>query len=262
MGHTHLLSSRQETSSRHRSVMKILVVLTLAVFTGCNAAVLLQDQPKPQLDIVPKPQLDIVTDAFWDYVAKATHTAQDILQNIKQSELGQGVNAMISESTDAVNQYTVALCGQGLLAKITHEVAMLKARLDQDLRKGVTPFIEALNPEALKAALLQKSEELKRSLEKSVKELQVPHSEELRQQMELSESGGFPNQHDSPDSELPDSAGPDQPGASAEPGLLRRGDEETGAQRPGPEGPADRPLGVLHQEDPVNGQPVPGLMAM
>merc|ERR1712212_820204 len=186
MGHTHLLSSRQETSSRHRSVMKILVVLTLAVFTGCNAAVLLQDQPKPQLDIVPKPQLDIVTDAFWDYVAKATHTAQDILQNIKQSELGQGVNAMISESTDAVNQYTVALCGQGLLAKITHEVAMLKARLDQDLRKGVTPFIEALNPEAMKAALLQKSEELKRSLEKSVKELQVPHSEELRQQMEQS----------------------------------------------------------------------------
>merc|ERR1712212_1232127 len=146
MGHTHLLSSRQETSSRHRSVMKILVVLTLAVFTGCNAAVLLQDQPKPQLDIV--------TDAFWDYVAKATHTARDILENIKQSELGQGVNAMISESTDAVNQYTVALRSQvtpltqDLLAKITHEAELLKARLDQDLstvRAQLQPYAEELS---------------------------------------------------------------------------------------------------------------------
>merc|ERR1712212_732322 len=190
-----LSGTETNTSSvtKSRTVMKILVVLTLAVFTGCNAAVLLQDQPKTQLDIVPKPQLDIVTDAFWDYVAKATHTAQDILQNIKQSELGQGVNAMISESTDAVNQYTVALRSQvtpltqDLLAKITHEAELLKARLDQDLstvRAQLQPYAEELSVD-----IKRQGEELKGSLEKSVKELQaqlVPHSEELRQQMEQS----------------------------------------------------------------------------
>lgn len=39
----------------------------------------------------PKTNLDLVRDAFWDYVAKATLTAEDSLQQIKQSELGQEV---------------------------------------------------------------------------------------------------------------------------------------------------------------------------
>lgn len=37
----------------------------------------------------PLPNMDMVKDAFWDYVAKATFTAEDALQKIKQSELGQ-----------------------------------------------------------------------------------------------------------------------------------------------------------------------------
>lgn len=38
-----------------------------------------------------KVSLDIVKDAFWDYVAKATKTTEDILQKIKESEMGQEI---------------------------------------------------------------------------------------------------------------------------------------------------------------------------
>lgn len=51
--------------------------------TVCNANLLWQDPPKSNLDMVK--------DAFWDYVAKATLTAEDSLNQIKQSELGQEV---------------------------------------------------------------------------------------------------------------------------------------------------------------------------
>ncbi|KAF5898188.1 apolipoprotein A-I-like, partial [Clarias magur] len=63
--------------------MKVLVVLVLAVFTGCQANLFYADEPKPQLE-----QL---TDAFWDYVAKATHTAEGALKMIRESQLGQEV---------------------------------------------------------------------------------------------------------------------------------------------------------------------------
>lgn len=51
--------------------------------TVCNANILWQEPPKTSLDMVK--------DAFWDYVAKATQTAEDSLNQIKQSELGQEV---------------------------------------------------------------------------------------------------------------------------------------------------------------------------
>ena len=38
-----------------------------------------------------KTNLDMVKDAFWDYVAKATTTAEDSLKQIRESELGQEV---------------------------------------------------------------------------------------------------------------------------------------------------------------------------
>lgn len=49
----------------------------------CNANILWQDPPKSNLDMVK--------DAFWDYVAKATQTAEDSLNQIRQSQLGQDV---------------------------------------------------------------------------------------------------------------------------------------------------------------------------
>lgn len=51
--------------------------------TGCHANLFYADEPKPQLE-----QL---TDAFWDYVAKATKTADDTVQMIRKSQLGQDV---------------------------------------------------------------------------------------------------------------------------------------------------------------------------
>lgn len=98
-----------------KSIMKVFVVLALAVFSGewipekqtwihinecllgsdnlcakpavlfavCNANILWQEPPKSNLDMVK--------DAFWDYVAKVTLTAEDSLKQIRQSELGQEV---------------------------------------------------------------------------------------------------------------------------------------------------------------------------
>jgi len=51
--------------------------------TGCNANIFYADAPKPQMELM--------TEAFWDYVAKATETADDTLQMINKSPFGQGV---------------------------------------------------------------------------------------------------------------------------------------------------------------------------
>lgn len=39
----------------------------------------------------PKQQVDMVKDAFWEYVAKATVTAEDTLMQIRESQLGKEV---------------------------------------------------------------------------------------------------------------------------------------------------------------------------
>lgn len=53
------------------------------LFTGCNANLFYADAPKPQLEVL--------TDAFWDYVSKATQTADDTLEMIKKTQFGQEV---------------------------------------------------------------------------------------------------------------------------------------------------------------------------
>jgi len=64
--------------------------VTLCVFaqshtapTGCNANVFYADEPKTQVEVL--------RDAFWDYVATATQTADDTLQTIRKSQLGQDI---------------------------------------------------------------------------------------------------------------------------------------------------------------------------
>ncbi|XP_029116030.1 apolipoprotein A-I-like isoform X1 [Scleropages formosus] len=192
------------------AAMKVLVVLALAAFSCCQANVFWPDQPKPQLEQV--------RDAFWDYVAKATQTAEDTLQTIRQSELGQEVNAKITESADAASQYTVALRSllaplvHNMLSRISQESELLKERLEKDLstvrgqlepytedlkfqiqqrveqlKQEMAPYAESLDTETLKATVLQKSEELKGSLEQSVKELQSqlgPYTEELMEKVD------------------------------------------------------------------------------
>ncbi|KAJ8000311.1 hypothetical protein DPEC_G00203520 [Dallia pectoralis] len=187
--------------------MKVLAVLALAVFTACNANVLWQDPPKQQLDIF--------RDAFWDYVAKATLTAEGTLQKIRESEVAREVNTRITESTDAVNQYTVAMRSQvtplthDLLAKLSQEAELLKARFERDLsattaelqpysdelkadlarqveemKRDITTYVETFDSEP--ASLLQKSEELKETMDQSVQQIQAqlgPYTEEVKQKV-------------------------------------------------------------------------------
>ncbi|KAI1886296.1 hypothetical protein AGOR_G00212540 [Albula goreensis] len=192
------------------TAMRTFVLLALFALTGCHANILWADEPKPQLEQVK--------DAFWDYVAKATRTAEDTLQMIRKSQLGQEVNAKITESADLAGKYAVTLrsqvtpLAQDLLTQITKEAELMKERLGQDLttvrsqlepyaedlrakieqqveklRQEVAPYTESLDTEALRATVLQKSEELKGSLEQSVKELQAqlgPYTEELKDKVD------------------------------------------------------------------------------
>uniref|UniRef100_A0A3Q4BFR4 Apolipoprotein A-IV n=1 Tax=Mola mola TaxID=94237 RepID=A0A3Q4BFR4_MOLML len=188
--------------------MKVLVVLALAVFSVCNANILWHEPPKSNLDVVK--------DAFWDYVAKATLTAEESLTQIRQSELGQEVNARIAQSTDTVNQYVAALrtqvapLTQDLMTRVSQEAEQLKARLEKDLtdvstnlqpltdmvvqlqrqveelKREVAPYTEAMDPETLKAVLLQKSQQLKAELDKNANELQgkmIPLAEDMRERV-------------------------------------------------------------------------------
>ncbi|XP_068431894.1 apolipoprotein A-IV a [Clinocottus analis] len=193
--------------------MKVLAVLVLAVFTaGCDANIVRQNQPKSQVDMVK--------DAFWDYVAEATSTAEDSLKQIRQSELGKEVNTLISESTDAVNKLTDALrvqvapLTQDLMTKFTQEAEQLKTRVEKDLsvvgaslqpyadellaelqkqvealKSDAAPYAETMDPEALKAVLLTKSQDLREQLDARVSQLQaqmVPYTEEIKEKMEQS----------------------------------------------------------------------------
>lgn len=188
--------------------MKVLVLL--ALLSVCNANILWQEPPKTNLDMVK--------DAFWDYVAKATLTAEESLNQLRQSELGQEVNTKISESADTVNQYMVALraqvapATQDFMTQFTQQAELLKAQLEKDLtaagtsvqpyandmlaklqskveelKKEVAPYAESMDPEALKTVLQQRSQELKAQLDQGVNQLQsqmVPYTEEMRQKVE------------------------------------------------------------------------------
>ncbi|XP_055067560.2 uncharacterized protein [Misgurnus anguillicaudatus] len=205
--HPHLFFRLDTVENK---TMKVLVVLALAVFTGCQANLFYADEPKPQLE-----QL---TDAFWSYVAKATHTAEETVQMIRNSQLGQEVNARLTQSADMASEYAVTLkkhvdpLTEELMTKITKEAEVLRERLGQDLlsvrdklepyadniksqiqqrvedlRTAMAPYADSLDSETLKATLLQKSEELKGSVEESVKELQAqlePYTADIKEKVD------------------------------------------------------------------------------
>ncbi|KAK1895797.1 Apolipoprotein A-IV [Dissostichus eleginoides] len=179
--------------------MKVLVVLALAVFTGCNANIFYADAPKPQMELI--------TEAFWDYVVKATATADDTLQVIKKSPFGQGVNARLEETMSVAAHYSVAVqeqlppAAKDMIRKVTTETEELMERVERELaialkpytddmkvqiqqrveqlKLELAPYAETLDTEALRATLEQKSEELKQS----VKDLQNqlgPYTDDLK----------------------------------------------------------------------------------
>uniref|UniRef100_A0A3Q1GER6 Apolipoprotein A-IV a n=1 Tax=Acanthochromis polyacanthus TaxID=80966 RepID=A0A3Q1GER6_9TELE len=188
--------------------MKVLAVLVLAVFTGCHANLFHADAPKPQLEVL--------TDAFWDYVGKATQTADDTLQMIRKSQLGQEVSTRLTESAEVASQYAASIqqqLPQELIDKVTTEAETLKERLIQELgtvkdtlepyaenvkvkiqervdqlKQELAPYTEAaLDTETLKTTLVQKSEELKTSLEQTMENLQTqlgPYTDDLKQKVD------------------------------------------------------------------------------
>lgn len=111
---------------------------------------------------------------------------------------------MIGQSVDAVNQYTVALRRQmaplstDFVNRMTQEVELLKARLERDmtnvgeniqpqvqqmlqslqtqveeLKERATLYAESVDPEAVKAIVMEKTEELKTLLSKAVNNQQA-----------------------------------------------------------------------------------------
>ncbi|KAM9838251.1 uncharacterized protein ACBR49_016982 [Aulostomus maculatus] len=194
------------------SVMRVLLVLVLAVFTGCNAGIVRQNQPELQVDMVK--------DAFWEYAAKASLTLEKIMRQIRQSELSRDTNPLISKSVDAINKFTdmlrtqVAPLTQEFTSKLFQEAEQLKVSLEsdltavstrlqpytqelvaqiqkqvEDLKRDAAPHVQSMDPEALKAVLLQKSQELKTQLDRSVKDMQtqmVPYTDEMKQKVEKS----------------------------------------------------------------------------
>ncbi|RVE62944.1 hypothetical protein OJAV_G00162070 [Oryzias javanicus] len=196
--------------SKGVGVMKVLAVLVLAVFTGCNANLFYADAPKPQLEVL--------TDAFWDYVSKATQTADDTLEMIKKTQFGQEVSARLTESATLANEYATSIHEQlppeakQLITKVTTEADVLRERVNQELTKArenlepyaenlrsqieqrveqlkqeLAPYTESLDSETLRATLMQKSEELKANLEQSVQDLQTqlgPYTEDLKQKVD------------------------------------------------------------------------------
>uniref|UniRef100_A0AAY5EY70 Apolipoprotein A-IV a n=1 Tax=Electrophorus electricus TaxID=8005 RepID=A0AAY5EY70_ELEEL len=152
--------------------MKVVVILILAVFTGCQANIFYADEPKPQLE-----QL---TGAFWDYVAQATHTAEDTLKMIQESQLGQEVKYVFL----LFLQYQMHPLAQDIVTKISKEAEVLKV---EDLRVAVAPYADSLDSQSLKATILQKTEELRESVEEKVQGLQSqlePYTTDLKQRMD------------------------------------------------------------------------------
>ncbi|XP_061919927.1 apolipoprotein A-IV-like [Entelurus aequoreus] len=191
--------------------MKVLAVLVLAVFTGCNANVFYADAPKPQLEVL--------TDAFWEYVAKATQTADDTLQMIKKTEFGQEMSARLAQGSDVANQYALTLheqlppAAKDLIITVSAEADALKQHVTVELnsiREKLEPYtytenmrvqvqqrvdqlqaeinqLLAMDPETLKTELVRRTEELKANLEQSVADLQAqlgPHTDDLKQRVD------------------------------------------------------------------------------
>uniref|UniRef100_A0A8C2CKJ7 Apolipoprotein A-IV n=1 Tax=Cyprinus carpio TaxID=7962 RepID=A0A8C2CKJ7_CYPCA len=63
--------------------MKILAVLALAVFIGCQANLSNAEKPNPHLE-------HLIT-AFWNYIAKAVHPSDETSHVMRTSQLGQEV---------------------------------------------------------------------------------------------------------------------------------------------------------------------------
>ncbi|XP_067251964.1 apolipoprotein A-I-like [Chanodichthys erythropterus] len=153
------------------------VFLVTALLLCCQANLFYADEPKTQLEKL--------TDAFKSYVDQATRTAEETVKKIRTSQLGEDINQYTTNLKEQMDPLA-----KDLMTKITNGADMLKERIEVEVstvRCALKPYLEYvtspfqrgagyirdLNFEDLKATLLQKSEELRESLEQSIKELQA-----------------------------------------------------------------------------------------
>ncbi|CAJ1062657.1 apolipoprotein Eb-like [Xyrichtys novacula] len=133
--------------------MKVLVVLVLAVFTGCNANFLYADDPKSQLDVL--------TDAISDNIDVVVQKATDTIEQFKKTELGQDLSTRVKDGSELVSMYAGiaweqvpdgiknAAEGAGMM------VYGISMRVEQGidvLEKKLEPLVDRVSPVAEKVA--------------------------------------------------------------------------------------------------------------
>ncbi|XP_051573874.1 apolipoprotein A-IV-like [Myxocyprinus asiaticus] len=163
--------------------MRVLLVLALAVLTGCQANIF--------------------------------NTTDETIHDNTMSKVEEDINATLSQNNNTANQYAITLkdkmnpLSEDLMSKITKEAEVLREHLEQgliavrnqlepyaeniksqiqqrveDLRAAMAPYAESLDSETLQTTLIQIREELRGSLEQSVKELQAqldPYTADLKE---------------------------------------------------------------------------------
>lgn len=166
--------------------MKLLVVLAVVAFAGCQASVLRSDEPKLHFDVVK--------DTLWNYFAKATQTAQETLKTIRESELGEQVNTKIQNSFKAVGQYATIVqdqastIGKESYNKISEKVDWMSERLQSqiyEVKEWLKPYSENL-----RAQMEQQIEQLSQEVASYTKRWRTqPLKLTVTQMIEQIESG-------------------------------------------------------------------------
>ncbi|XP_057684617.1 apolipoprotein A-IV a [Corythoichthys intestinalis] len=191
---------KTDKSDPRAAIIKLVLLAVLAFSAGCHAKVVQHSQTKAQLDMVK--------DAFWDYIAKASSTAEDSLALIKRSDFGKEINTLIASGGDAITRLTDVLGSHVNTSGFSERSRLLKSRLEKDLESAVThlrPYadefaahflqqLEELKKEvssyaksahsgALESVLLGKSREFKSRLDDLGSQM-VPYAEELARKLE------------------------------------------------------------------------------
>nr|XP_055067556.1 apolipoprotein A-IV-like [Misgurnus anguillicaudatus] len=161
--------------------MKTIVILSLAVFTGCQISCINAKKPNPHLEHLK--------DLFWSYIAQATHTTDKTAEKINEPQLGQDVSTSPTQDSDqyiTIIKNHMDVVAKEWMSNVAKEAEVLKELLEQDLMTlkdqlesyadniksqiqqrveelgaAMTPYADSLHSETLNDTLLQTSEELK-----------------------------------------------------------------------------------------------------
>ncbi|XP_077384102.1 uncharacterized protein LOC144022832 [Festucalex cinctus] len=190
--------------------MRVFVLLALVALSGCNANFFHADEPKPPMEAL--------TDAFWDYIAKASKTADDTLEMVMKSQFGAEINAQLAETADMASHYAITLkeklplAARDLVAKISTEADVLRNVLSQDLnsvsekfeqysdtvkaqlqekvdqlKQELSAYADNVDSDSLRATLQQRSEEMMAGLQRSIGDVERnlgPFTQDLMRQVD------------------------------------------------------------------------------